>query len=117
MRLLLNQELLRSSLSLWREAIVLTTETSRALRPTENVAEVARLMFGAAQKVDGCLAFLSACEVEPVQKDSFDSIVAELRDFSSWLKQGLAATTIMETAAITPARRRPRKAPPRPEPT
>lgn len=97
MDLLLNHQLLRASLATWREAIVMTTEPADGRRAAGNLQELVQVLRGAIQKTDGCLAVLTACEVQPAHKGAFDELVSELRTFKAWLEQGLMAASVMKT--------------------
>lgn len=99
MDLLLNHELLRGSLATWREAIVMTTQPADGRRAAGGLQELVPMLRGGIQKIDGCLAVLTACAVKPADKETFDQLVSELRAFRAWLEQGLMAASIMKTGA------------------
>lgn len=105
MDLLLNHELLRSSLATWREAIVMTTQPADGRRAAGSPQELVPVLLGAVQKTDGCLAVLTACEVQSADKGALDELVSELRDFKKWLEEGLTATNIMQIADKRPLKR------------
>jgi hypothetical protein len=89
MDLLLNHELLRGSLATWQQAIMMTIGPAPLPRGTDSLQELVRVLLGAIQKIDGCLAVLTSCEVQPADKGPFDELVSLLNNWS-------AATTSRE---------------------
>lgn len=81
----------------------MTTQPADGRRGAGSPLELVPVLRGALQKIDGCLAVLTACEVQPADEATFDELVSELRDFKKWLAQGLTAASIVKTGQ-TPGR-------------
>lgn len=77
----------------------MSTGQSLAPREESSLAELERLLSGALQKVDGCLAVLTICDVNDADAQKFNSLLDECRVFRAWLEQGLTAARMMGTKA------------------
>jgi hypothetical protein len=90
--LALDSEQLRSSMSLWREAMAMS-------RPSHVEPHIllrrAEMLSNFAHTLAGWLMVLKACSAVDGQKASLEALSADVTRFKAWADEGLCATQIM----------------------
>jgi hypothetical protein len=90
--LTLDSEQLRSSMSLWREAMAMRRQPH--VEP-DILVRRAEMLSNFSQTLGGWLMVLRACSVVDGQKASLEALSAEVTRFKAWADEGLCATQIM----------------------
>lgn len=89
MRLKLDSDEVRRSMSLWREAMEMRAEGSESL-----VVRVKRLTKFT-QTLDAWLALLHLCSRDQNEEESLDALIDDVRETKEWADEGLVALRLM----------------------
>lgn len=91
MLLKLDEQQLRSSLAVWREALAAGRRALQGRGVSEQVASLARLDH----MLEGCLAVLHSCTSADGDTEAMRPLLEELEALRAWMAEGRCALDIM----------------------